>query len=99
MSVSNRWAICGCAAAILATISVLSHSASLAHAQTGRAPGHPGLCQVVRGNQKVLVAPTVQPRQMPPRTPFTAAEDQAATIPGMPDNTRLESPRAPLAAR
>jgi hypothetical protein len=60
-------------------------SASLAHAQTGRATGHLGLWRVVRANQKVLVAPSAQPGRMPPRTPFAAAEDRAATVPGVPD--------------
>ncbi len=30
-------------------------------------------------------APPVQPKPLPPRTPFTAADQAAATIPGMPD--------------
>ena len=29
--------------------------------------------------------PTIRPKQLPPRTPFTAAEDAAASIPGMPE--------------
>jgi patatin-like phospholipase len=85
MSQSRRRTFCACAAAALLAapflLSLAAPFAATAHAQGTRhstaarakqAPGPPP-------------AATAQPPKLPPRVPFSAAEDEAAFIPGMPD--------------
>src|SRR5262249_17739152 len=66
------------AAVLLSTASLLTASAlaPAANAQAGRnAPG---------GRAPAPSAP-MPPKPLPPRVPFTAADEEAAAIPGMPD--------------
>ena len=88
MNKSARWTIC-IAAAVLAVLLTapaliatgLSFATATAQAQTMR--HH----TVTRGKQPArqpAAAATPAPK-LPPRTPFTAADDAAAVIPGMPD--------------
>ena len=79
-------------AALLAAVTVLAFAAQSAptHAQGASLPRthKPGGSTAARP-KKVPAPPAPaaanQPKPLPPRPPFTAAEDAAATIPGMPD--------------
>jgi predicted acylesterase/phospholipase RssA len=77
MTNMTRWYACTAAALVAASLivssvvpSVAAQSRSVAH--TKKAPAKPA-----------VAAP--QPPQLPPRIPFTAAEQAKAVIPGMPD--------------
>jgi hypothetical protein len=73
MSRSARWTICTCTAAALLSAAIATAQAQSAHpaaaAKKATAPA----------------AVTAQPQKPPPRTPFSAADDAAAVIAGMPD--------------
>jgi predicted acylesterase/phospholipase RssA len=69
MTSSLRWYACTAAAA-----SLLIAFAPAALAKTKQSPLPPA-----------AAAAPGQPKPLPPRTPFTAADEAAATIPGMPD--------------
>jgi predicted acylesterase/phospholipase RssA len=87
MNTLQRRTICsGAAAAVLAATFVMPSVLPLAaaRAQSARHGTH------TRDTKMPVLPPppaatSAQPRQLPPRTPFTAAEDDTATIPGMPD--------------
>jgi predicted acylesterase/phospholipase RssA len=73
MSRSARWTICTCTAAALLSAAIATAQAQSAH------PAAPA---------KKATAPaavTAQPQKPPPRAPFTAADDAASVIAGMPD--------------
>jgi predicted acylesterase/phospholipase RssA len=71
MSRFARWTICTCTAAALLSAAIVTAQAQSAH------PAAPA--------KKATAAVTAQPQKPPPRTPFTAADDAAAVIAGMPD--------------
>ncbi len=103
--------ICAVAALLPALVFAQRSCAAAARAGAGRRPGSPSRAarRVRRPPQEPdrgRRLPAVQPKPLPPRTPFTAAEDAAAGIPGMPDarfwadstadfNNALPSSRAP----
>jgi hypothetical protein len=80
-----------CTAAALLAVLVLTVPGAPplgAFAQTAAAPaGSSRLVKHARPRKPASPPPAaaIQPKQLPPRTPFTAAEDAAAQIPGMPD--------------
>lgn len=83
-----RWTVSACAAAaILAgplfVPSGLSFMTATAQTQRASTPGH-----TRRATRKAPVPPAptaAQAPRLPPRVPFTAADEAAAVIPGMPD--------------
>jgi predicted acylesterase/phospholipase RssA len=77
MTSSPRWYV-STAAALLAAQFLISLAAYPVAAQTN------ARSQTKASTAKPPVA-AVQPKQLPPRIPFTAADQAAATIPGMPD--------------
>ena len=84
-----RWTISTCAAAVLAaTFSLLpqgSFDAATAQAQSAH---HQVGVRAKKAPAKPTVAPpgaAAQQSKLPPRTPFTAADDAVAAIAGMPD--------------
>ncbi len=86
MNHSTRWTISTCAAAtvLAATFSLLpqgSIAAATAQAQSAR---HQVGARAKKAPAKPPVAAAQQPK-LPPRVPFTAADDAVAAIPGMPD--------------
>jgi hypothetical protein len=57
-----------------------------AHAQNAQAPmRRRAVVQRAKPAPAAPAAASAQPRKLPPRIPFTAADDAAAVIPGMPD--------------
>jgi predicted acylesterase/phospholipase RssA len=86
MTMCARWCSSTAAALLAALILAPPHGpfAAMAHAQGVTAPGDP---QRMRGKTEPSKPPAAaaQPKQLPPRTPFTAADDDAAAIPGMAD--------------
>jgi hypothetical protein len=82
-----RRAICGCAAIVIAAAVSTVQVSQLAaqnppNGPKARAPGN------TPGNTPGKLAPppaVPAPPKFPPRTPFTAADDAIAAIPGMPD--------------
>jgi predicted acylesterase/phospholipase RssA len=81
-----------CVVAALLSALVLAPAVAVlapAHAQTVRTPGLPVPRPRPPGNKKERNEPppiaAVPPAQFPPRTPFTAAEDAAAVVPGIPE--------------
>ena len=99
MNRSLRWTICACAACRAGCgvrnccrKSVCRHIGAAAAAQAQRRR-HAGAHATKRGRraQKPATAKhppapaAAQQPKLPPRTPFTAADEAAATIPGMPD--------------
>ncbi|MFY9760210.1 MAG: hypothetical protein WAK32_07435, partial [Xanthobacteraceae bacterium] len=90
MNPSVRWTISTCAAAtvLAATFSLLPQGSFAAATAQAQSAHH----QVSARAKKALTKPTVAPpgaaaqrSKLPPRTPFTAADDAVAAIPGMPD--------------
>ncbi|MGB6321599.1 MAG: patatin-like phospholipase family protein [Xanthobacteraceae bacterium] len=90
MNPSVRWTISTCAAAtvLAATFSLLPQGSFAAATAQAQSAHH----QVGARAKKALTKPTVAPpgaaaqqSKLPPRTPFTAADDAVAAIPGMPD--------------
>ena len=86
MAMSARRIIRSCTAAALLTAAfaistVVCFGPATAQAQAAR---HPGAAHIRKPSQPPAVAPAQQPK-LPPRTPFTAADEYAAVIPGMPD--------------
>ena len=91
---NSRWCRSFCAgAALLSVVAVATFAAqsAAAHAQgASLARTHkPGGTTGARSKKAPATAPAPaaanQPKPLPPRPPFTAAEDAAASIPGMPD--------------
>ena len=89
MNPSVRWTIWTCTAAIVlaATFFIPTPSpfAATAQAQSAR---HQVGARAKKAPTKPPVAPpgaAAQQSKLPPRTPFTAADDAVAAIPGMPD--------------
>jgi predicted acylesterase/phospholipase RssA len=78
-----RWTVCAFAAAAIAVASSGSPFAT-ATAQ-GQGSQHKVRAQPKRAPQSAPASPAAQQRKFPPRTPFTAADEAAAVIPGMPD--------------
>src|ERR1700691_4055845 len=74
MSRYARWTICTCTAAAL-----LSAAIATAQAQSAQHPDH-----AKKAAPPAAAAPAQLPK-LPPRTPFTAADDATAVIAGMPD--------------
>jgi predicted acylesterase/phospholipase RssA len=88
MNPSVRWTISTCAAAIVlaATFSFVPQG-PFASAQA-QSVHHPVGARVKKTATKPPVAapsPAAQQSKFPPRTPFTAADDAVAAIPGIPD--------------
>jgi len=85
MSTSARWTICTCAAALLAGTFFFPaqgpFAAATAQAQSAqhRVGGH------AKKPPIQPAGPAAQRSKFPPRPPFTAADDDVAAIPGMPD--------------
>jgi patatin-like phospholipase len=73
MASSLRWYAC---TAVAAPLLVAFAIVPAADAQTQKAKQPPS---------PPAAAPAPQPKPLPPRAPFTAADEAAATIPGMPD--------------
>jgi hypothetical protein len=73
MASSLRWYAC---TAVAAPLLVAFATVPAADAQTQKAKQPPS---------PPAAAPAPQPKPLPPRAPFTAADEAAATIPGMPD--------------
>ena len=93
MSTSARWTFCLSAAALLAAAffiaAALPFAATAARAQTVQ---HPAVTRAKKAAGNPTKQPAKQPaiaatpsQKFPPRTPFTAADDAVAAIPGMPD--------------
>ena len=87
MNKCKRWAICTCATAAVLAASPLPRSGLLLVATTAQAqnakPDRPAPQHADKAANPAPVAGA--PHQPPLRTPFTAAEDAAAVVPGMPD--------------
>ncbi len=92
MKQSRRWTFCACAAAVLVAAPLLlprqTPFAGMAQAQSTRHTT--GTRAKTRANAPAKTAPSppaaaAPQSKFPPRTPFTAAEDEAAVVPGMPD--------------
>ena len=86
--VSARWTIChmrgrrSAGGAALGAVSGCRFAAATAQAQSARP------CQPARTPRKRTGSPpaaAAPPNKLPPRIPFTAADEAAAAIPGMPD--------------
>ncbi len=87
MKQSRRWTICACAAAALFLAPYLlpqnPFAAAMAQAQS---PRHATGARAKKAPSPPPKAKAVVPQaKLPPRTSFTAAEDESAAIPGMPD--------------
>ncbi len=83
MTKPARWAICTCTAAVLlATPFVAPFAAVPALAQTAQPKKTPPAKPPAAPAPPAAAAQLPKP---PPRTPFTAADDDAAVIPGIPD--------------
>jgi hypothetical protein len=89
MKMHARRMICAAAALPLAVaLAAWISPPPSAQAQGASQPTVPHARTVVRRRPNVPSRPPVmpiEPKPLPPRTPFTAAEDAAAVIPGMPD--------------
>jgi predicted acylesterase/phospholipase RssA len=90
MNASVRWTIWTCAAAIVlaAPLSLVPQSPfGVATAQAQSAHQKVGARAKKAPINPAIAAPGAAPKQskFPPRAPFTAADDAAAAIPGMPD--------------
>lgn len=78
MTSSPRWCV-STAAALLAAQFLISLAAYPVAAQTKSTRSQ------TKANAANPPVAAVQPKQLPPRIPYTAADQAAATIPGMPD--------------
>jgi predicted acylesterase/phospholipase RssA len=99
MTTASRWYICTAAALFAAPLilpSQLPFACASAAAQSMMAPARPPVAPPRHDNHAnpqpttppaaaTPPAAVAQPKQLPPRIPFTAADDAAAVIPGMPD--------------
>jgi hypothetical protein len=90
MNHSTRWTISTCAAAtvLAATFSLLPQGSFAAATAQAQGAHHQVGARAKKAPTKLPVAPpgaAAQQSKLPPRTPFTAADDAAAAIPGMPD--------------
>jgi hypothetical protein len=95
MTMHKRWTICAVAALLAAPFLVSSgapYAAALAQGTNGpgastsasqRSHSH-GKLAARKPTTKTTPAATAQ-KELPPRVPFTADEDAASVIPGMPD--------------
>ncbi len=80
MGKSTRWTVWSAAGLLAAAFLLpagMTFGAAAAQAQSAR--------HAARAHAKPPVPEPPRPPQPPPRTPFTAADDAAAVIPGMPD--------------
>jgi len=92
MSTKTRWYVCAAASLVAAFLVTpprhLAVAAPAPDAATGdtyvATPHRPLRARAKPAPAKPPVA-AAQPQQLPPRVPFTAADEAAATIPGMPD--------------
>jgi hypothetical protein len=86
MNTFARWTICTCtAAAILAAPIFIPGSALYAVAVAQAQSAHPSGGAPASKAPAAPSAAAVAPPKLPPRTPFTAADDAAAVIAGMPE--------------
>ena len=90
MNPPARWTISTCAAAtvLAATFSLLPQGSFAAATAQVQSAHHQVGVRVKKAPAKPTVAPpgaTAQQSKLPPRTPFTAADDAVAAIAGMPD--------------
>ena len=90
MNHSTRWTISTCAAATMlaATFSLLPQGSLAAATAQAQSAHHQVGARAKKAPAKPPVAPpgaAAQQSKLPPRTPFTAADDAVAAIPGMPD--------------
>jgi hypothetical protein len=90
MNHSTRWTISTCAAAtvVAATFSHLPQGSFAAATAQAQSAHHQVGARAKKTPTKLPVAPpgaAAQQSKLPPRTPFTAADDAVAAIPGMPD--------------
>ena len=90
MNHSARWTISTCAAATMlaATFSLLPQGSLAAATAQAQSAHHQVGARAKKAPAKPPVAPpgaAAQQSKLPPRTPFTAADDAVAAIPGMPD--------------
>ena len=83
-----RWTISTCAAVLAATFSLLPQGSFAAATAQVQSAHHQVGVRAKKAPAKPTVAPpgaAVQQSKLPPRTPFTAADDAVAAIAGMPD--------------
>ncbi|HJY17390.1 MAG TPA: patatin-like phospholipase family protein, partial [Xanthobacteraceae bacterium] len=90
MNPPARWTISTCAAAtvLAATFSLLPQGSFAAATAQVQSAHHQVGVRAKKAHAKPTVAPpgaAVQQSKLPPRTPFTAADDAVAAIAGMPD--------------
>ena len=90
MNHSTRWTISTCAAAtvLAATFSLLPQGSFAAATAQAQSAHHQVGARAKKAPAKPPIAPpgaAAQQSKLPPRTPFTAADDAVAAIPGMPD--------------
>ena len=88
MNLPVRWTISTCAAVLAATFSLLPQGSFAAATAQVQSAHHQVGVRAKKAHAKPTVAPpgaAVQQSQLPPRTPFTAADDAVAAIAGMPD--------------
>jgi predicted acylesterase/phospholipase RssA len=83
-----RWTISTCAAVLAATFSLLPQGSFAAATAQVQSAHHQVGVRAKKAPAKPTVAPpgaAAQQSKLPPRTPFTAADDAVAAIAGMPD--------------
>ena len=89
MTMLTRWTLCAAAALLSAPFllpSGASFMAAPAHAQDPNTAAHPASQARAKRAKTPAPPPAASTQsQLPPRVPFTAAEDAAATIPGIPE--------------
>jgi predicted acylesterase/phospholipase RssA len=88
MNLPVRWTISTCAAVLAATFSLLPQGSFAAATAQVQSAHHQVGVRAKKAHAKPTVAPpgaAVQQSKLPPRTPFTAADDAVAAIAGMPD--------------
>jgi predicted acylesterase/phospholipase RssA len=80
-----RWTILAGALAVILSAPMFLPLGATALAQNAPARKHSGHTQSKKPATPEATAPAAQAPKLPARVPFTAADDAAATIPGMPD--------------
>ena len=81
-----RWYVYTAAALLAAPLLVLASLAAQPTADQYRSPpAHKAAAHKTAPAKTPAAQPQLQAKQLPPRIPFTAADEVAATIPGMPD--------------
>jgi predicted acylesterase/phospholipase RssA len=88
MNLPVRWTISTCAAVLAATFSLLPQGSFAAATAQVQSAHHQVGVRAKKAHAKPTVVPpgaAVQQSKLPPRTPFTAADDAVAAIAGMPD--------------